>query len=133
MAVPPFRSQGPMFWILGMLLGIVLVGILLTHEGLPAPLAARFANLVSPPQSSLPATIELGGAGSAQGGTAGVPPTSGASGSAQSVGTPPPAPTLSTMPSGTPAGGVTVVPAPVYQYPADDHGDGHGGDGEGHH
>jgi len=123
MGIAPFRSRGPLFLMVGMLVGIALTGILLTREGLPEPLATRLSNLIAPPQSGLPAKIEVGTAQPASGTLATVKPVNPASRRAQ--------PSASPSPSR-----VTVVPGPVYYYPyypADDHGHDRGGDGGGHH
>jgi len=122
MSSAPFRSPGPLFLMVGALVGIVVAGILLTREGLPGPLATRFSSLIAPPQSGLPAKIEVGPAQPASGASATVEPVNPASRRAQPSGSPSPT-------------RVTVVPGPVYYYPyyPDDHGHDHGRDGGSHH
>ena len=123
MSTAPFRSRGLLALMVGLLVGIVMTGILLTRGGLPAPLATRLSNLVAPPQSGLPAKIEVGPAQPAGGTAPTVQPVNPASRRAQPSESPSPA-------------RVTVVPGPVYYYPyypAGDHGHDHGGDGGIHH
>lgn len=138
MGVRFLRGQALLLVVVGTLGGTVLAGIVMTREGLPAPLAAKIGDLIAPPRSGLPARIEVGGSDQLQS-TArsqparsirqGTQPGAGPLGRAQA--SQPPARPASPAPR---TGKVTVVPAPVYTYPPNDHGGDHrsgrgGGDG----
>ena len=119
------RGQALLLLLVGILVGAVLAAILMTREGLPAPLAARIADLVAPPHSGLPTSIEVGS--SPDRATAGLrrtlPVTKSPSPAAPShAGRPTPA-----------AGQVTVVPPPVYTYYDHGHGGGDDSGSSGHH
>lgn len=129
------RGQALLLVLVGTLGGTVLAGIVMTREGVPAPLAARIGDLIAPPRSSLPASIEVGGSDQLHSTTGSQParsirqgtqPSAGPLGRAQA--SQPPARNASPAPR---TDKVTVVPAPVYTYPPDDHGGDHGSERRG--
>ena len=126
MGVRFLRGQALLLVLVGSLGGTVLASIVMTREGLPAPLAARIGDLVAPPRSGLPASIEVGGSQPARSVRQGTQPSAGPLGRART--SQPPARSASPAPR---TGKVTVVPAPVYTYPPDDHGGDHGSGGRG--
>lgn len=133
MGVRFLRGQALLLVLVGTLGGTVLAGIVMTREGLPAPLAARIGDLIAPPRSGLPASIEVGGSDQLRSTAGSQPGRSIRQGTQPSAGplrqaSQPPARSASPAPR---TGKVTVVPAPVYTYPPDDHGGDHGSGGRG--
>ena len=118
------RGQALLLLVGGILVGIVLAGIVITREGLPAPLAARVAGFVVPPQSGLPTSIEV--TSNPVGAPAGLRRTGPLSTA------PSPASSPSPRPSPSP-GKVTIVPPPVYTYYDHGHGGGDDSSNDGHH
>jgi len=118
------RGHALLLLLVGILVGAVLAGILMTREGLPAPLAARIAGLIAPPHSGLPTSIEVGSSpdAAAAGLTRTRPVTT----------TPTPTPSHAGRPTPAP-GQVTVVPPPVYTYYDHGHGGGDDSGSGGHH
>jgi len=118
------RRQAILLLVVGILVGALLAGIVMTRDGLPAPLAATVADFIAPPHGGLPTSIEVGP--SADGATAGLQKHG-------VVGTTP-SPTPSHAVRATPsAGKVTVVPPPVYTYYDRGHGGGDDSGSGSHH
>jgi len=114
MGVALVRRQSLLLVLVGVLLGTVLAGVVLSRQGVAGPLAIRAGSLLAAPAEGVPARID-----------AGAPVAPGPLVTdALSRSSGPPAPTA------PPADQVTVVPPPVYTY-TEDHGGHHHGGGDG--
>ena len=130
------RRQAMLVLLVGMLAGLVLTGVVASRSGLSGTLALRAGSFLGGQDTRLPARIEVAVPSSPAPGASSGPVVSvvaSPSGTSETV----PAPVLVPPPARAPVP-VTVVPPPVYTYPADDHGGSSGGSGErpgggGHH